>query len=708
MVFNMRIVSRLNYAIQRAPNLAALAVAAVVLAIFFRLQILNHFNYLTGDRYDGAIQVTLLEHWFNVFTGWSNWRSPNYFYPYPNILGYNEGQFLYGAIYSVFRGLGIDGFLANELVNVMIKAIGFFGFIAAGRRIFKLPIGWALLGAAIFTLSNNSFVQMSHAQLLSVAFAPVEAVLIYEAIGALLAGNARRLFRFGSMAGVFFAAWLITCLYTAWFFTLLTLVTFAILLVTAGKPGLARLWQAIRANWLAIAGIAVVTGLALVPFVSVYTGGVSRKRDWNEILFYLPNLWDTVNVSTGNLLFGGVIEYLLAHCSRCHFGSGEMEAGLSPVLLLLTGMCMYGIFRRKIAAERAEKAALASIAAASLILWVMALRIDGHSAWALIYHFWPGGNGLRVVARIALLLALPATALAVWYLSRSSWPPLALLAISVVLLAEQINTRPITTLDRRMLLERTSGIAAPPASCRAFFTTASPDTVDGDESFPVGSLYPHNVDAMLIAELVHLPTINGFASFNPSDWNFASPTSPDYLQRVAAYAKAHKIEGLCQLDLKTKQWNSRPVFAATSKRVAYWDISGEAIPADSLQGFSPAQTFGRWSEGKEGSFRYTLPDDTADTDLTLQIVLTTALVNDRHSQRMLVSVNGGEKHEFVFKTTARANAELPIPAGGGREGVIKLEFPDAISPKELGINNDTRLLAAGIKSFEIRRAIKAQ
>ncbi|GGY07970.1 hypothetical protein GJV26_18625 [Massilia dura] len=704
----MRIVSKLNHAIQRAPNLATLVVALVVLAIFFRLQILNHFNYLSGDRYDGVIQVALLEHWFNVFTGWSNWRSPNYFYPYPNILGFNEGQFLYGAIYSIFRTLGIDGFLANELVNVAIKAIGFFGFIAAGRRILKLPLAWALLGAAIFTLSNNSFLQMSHAQLLSVAFAPVEAVLIYEAIGALLAHDARRLFRFGSIAGVFFAAWLITCLYTAWFFTLFAMVTLAVLLLTAGRPGLARLWQAIMANKLAIAGIAMVTGLALVPFVSVYTGGVSRQRAWSEILFYLPNLWDTVNVSTGNLLYGGVIEYLLAHCSRCHFGNGEMEAGLSPVLLALTGMCMFSIFRRKSAAGLAEKAALVSIAAASLILWVMALRIDGHSAWFLIYKFWPGGNGLRVVARIALLLALPATALAVWYLSRSSWPPLALLAIGTVLLAEQINTRPITTLDRRLMLERTSGIAAPPASCRAFFTTASPDTVEGDESFPVGALYPHNVDAMLIAEYVHLPTINGVASFHPADWNFGSPGSPDYLQRVKVFADAHKLEGLCQLDLKTRQWNSRPVFAATSERVAYWDLSNasEAIPADSLQGFSPAQTFGRWSEGKEASFKYTLPDSAGNGDLTLQIVLITALVNDRHSQRMLVSVNGGEKHEFVFKTTARANAELRLPAA--REGVIRMEFPDAISPKELGINADTRPLAAGIKSFEIRRAIKAE
>ena len=59
--------------------------------MFFRQQVLNHFTYLTGDPYDGVIQVALLEHWFNFFKGMSHWASPNYFFPYAKTLGYNEG-----------------------------------------------------------------------------------------------------------------------------------------------------------------------------------------------------------------------------------------------------------------------------------------------------------------------------------------------------------------------------------------------------------------------------------------------------------------------------------------------------------------------------------------------------------------------------------------------------------------------------------------
>ena len=61
-------------------------------------------------------------------------------------------------------------------------------------------------------------------------------------------------------------------------------------------------------------------------------------------------------------------------------------------------------------------------------------------------------------------------------------------------------------------------------------------------------LYPHNVDAMLLAELWRVPTINGFSTFNPPDWAFSDPLAPDYDARAEAYARRHRLSGLCRLD----------------------------------------------------------------------------------------------------------------------------------------------------------------
>ena len=79
-----------------------------------------------------------------------------------------------------------------------MRAVGFLGMHAACRRVLGLPFGWSLLGAALFTLSNNLFIRASHAQLFSVGFLPVLAVLLREAGSALLARRREALLGWGA------------------------------------------------------------------------------------------------------------------------------------------------------------------------------------------------------------------------------------------------------------------------------------------------------------------------------------------------------------------------------------------------------------------------------------------------------------------------------------------------------------------------------
>jgi hypothetical protein len=107
-----------------------------------------------------------------------------------------------------------------------------------------------------------------------------------------------------------------------------------------------------------------------------------------------------------------------------------------------------------------------------------------------------------------------------------------------------------------------SAIPPPPASCASFYAVAT----RRDEPLYLSTfkhqLYPHNVDAMLLAELWRVPTINGFSTFNPPDWNFASPLAADYDARITAYARRHGLRGLCRLDMRQARPWSRLVPAA--------------------------------------------------------------------------------------------------------------------------------------------------
>jgi hypothetical protein len=682
----------------------ATAVGVFVVALFFRHQIQNGFTFLSSDRYDGVIVVALLEHWFNVLRGLAAWNSPHYFFPYPKTLGYNDGYFLYGLVYSGFRGLSIDPFLSSELVNVVVKAAGFAGFLLAARRMLKLSFWWALLGAALFTLANNSYVHLVHAQMLSVAFVPIEALLMFEAYHALAGGRRTRFLAFGCGAALLFAAWLMTSVYTAWFFGLFMSIFVGIQLVLGGTGGIARLKNAVLDNKLAVAAVGAVAIAALLPFVSSYMMGPHGLRSWEEVAVYSPSILDSVNVGANNLLFGDLITYMKGACPACDIGSGEREAGMGPLLFVLAAMAIGSVVWHRRALPLEGKLMIGGLALACAATWLIAVRSGHHTAWYYVYWHWPGGTGLRVVARIFLFLSAPAAALAAWYLSRKAqaWPKAVVIALCGLLLAEEINGGATGGMDRLQGVARIASVQPPPQQCRAFYATESADSDTSATASDMAGSLVHNIDAMLVAEYVNLPTINGHSSFVPADWNFGKPARDDYQARVEKYASDHGIAALCRLDLTNMHWDTDLAAPRVDGRLAFWDFaSGASVSPALVAGFDNIEPFGRWSIGPRASFSYTLVEP-ASRPRVARIALAAALVKGSHAQRVLVSVNGGARHAFRLDGAAGRIIEVPMPADAPLTGSIDFELPDAVSPKALGMGDDGRQLAIGVKSIEIR------
>ena len=171
----------------------------------------------------------------------------------------------------------------------------------------------------------------------------------------------------------------------------------------------------------------------------------------------------------------------------------------------------------------------------------------------------PGASGLRVVLRFQLFLILPLLLLtaAVWRerlaaLARAR--PWRAAAIVFLLLAEQINLDPAAAaLDAREQRAALWSIPAPPPACRSFYVVAARVREPVFRTPAEHAQFAHNVDAMLLAELWRVPTINGWATFTPPDWSFARPLDQDYERRVAFYARIHDLHGLCRLDVRERQ-----------------------------------------------------------------------------------------------------------------------------------------------------------
>jgi hypothetical protein len=122
------------------------------------------------------------------------------------------------------------------------------------------------------------------------------------------------------------------------------------------------------------------------------------------------------------------------------------------------------------------------------------------------------------------------------------------------LLAEQANSYAPLFLDRTEEAARLAAIPPAPPSCAAFYVSAARTTSRFGEA--VADPYNHNTEAMLVAAVRHLPTINGISTFNPPYWPASIPENPDYLRQVETYAAHWDVTGLCGLDLRTFRWKS--------------------------------------------------------------------------------------------------------------------------------------------------------
>lgn len=120
------------------------------------------------------------------------------------------------------------------------------------------------------------------------------------------------------------------------------------------------------------------------------------------------------------------------------------------------------------------------------------------------------------------------------------------------------------------------------------------------------------------------------------------------------------------------------------------DFASQGALDRATNGFASPGAGGRWSEGSTA----TLTCKQGHPASTVAYLDTAGLVSSTHSQRMSVSVNddGLQTVDYSEQSPSRT-IKIPLPAGNTSELIFRFEFPDAISPRELGMNTDERKLA---------------
>jgi hypothetical protein len=186
--------------------------------------------------------------------------------------------------------------------------------------------------------------------------------------------------------------------------------------------------------------------------------------------------------------------------------------GLLTSAVALAGLLMPG----------AHSKSRRTILAASLLLaGLTTLWPGGITAWGIILRFFPGAAAIRAVARVGILLLVPASiGLACFF--ESCPAPLAVV-LALLIGAEQMGRcRTFDKPEGRARIERLTALVAPRGRCAAFFAARTVEAGPAAPSRPDQAVHAQ-VDAMWAALDSGVPAVNGYSGGAPPGWRLDDP-----------------------------------------------------------------------------------------------------------------------------------------------------------------------------------------
>jgi hypothetical protein len=547
--------------------LVACAVCISTLAFVYREFLSSGFNLIAGNVGDNRFVIAILEHWRAVIHGKAFFTSPNFFWPEQGVLGYSESMFLFAPPYIAARTIGLDPYLAFELTQMSFKAIGFFSMLWLLRSCIRVTWSTALVGSVLFTLSNLYFISAGHGHLTTVVLVPLLAALLCT--GWRSYGGEHRILGlvYGGLFGLLLALVLFTSFYIGWFAALASGV---VIVTTFIYRTFHVRMLSLSCNWVntmkhrapVLAAALLLFSLAIIPFLITYlpilkqTGG----RDFREVLIYSATPIDLLNVGRENWMWGRSLDEVRIWLSGTPMAPSEAQRGWPPLTVALLAGGVFLGFRRQgcrsspCSSRDAQRFMTAVLSASFVTCWALSLKFGDRSLWWLIFKFVPGSSAIRVAPRFNLVINVLVVVVVCLVLNELSKEVrrsrrIAFWTLSALLIAEQINTSRSHVIRRDSEMAILNRVRRPPTTCASFFL-----------AYPVRrggaiSLVADQIDAMLIARLRNLPTLNGYSGWVPPGWDLTVLTK-DYLPRVRRWAMSRQVTtGLCGLDLRDGSWS---------------------------------------------------------------------------------------------------------------------------------------------------------
>ena len=406
----------------------------------------------------------------------------------------------------------------------------------------------------------------------------------------------------------------------------------------------------------------------------------------------------------------------------------QLFIGLGVMLFVIVGI--YSSWRSNLVPSAMTQ--LGRIAFISVVLvCLMTVQLAGYSLYSALLQL-PGINAIRSVGRVILVLLFPISILVaiamqtgqVWLSAKAVKGKPLVISVLVsmlsltLLLSESIFARHDTTPLSRWQARMQKLQALTPITLNADAIVFVPRS--GSEPAWAGEL-----DGMLIAQDMGLPTINGYSGSLP-------PGYPDLgvsaLARFEAYAKLrHESDDWIQqqlqrvVKLKTNYaWLQRQAITTAWNQTLLTNSESPSGQVFLVEGWALPEPWGTWILGHDAQLLIPLPKAKGirggvreegrnfPHELVLQV---RPFINTTHPQlRASYQVNGSKNQTMKWNMATASGlapsnvVRIAISSADLEKGYldIALHIDNPISPKTLGIGQDERVLGLGLESITLK------
>ncbi|MDP3895520.1 MAG: hypothetical protein Q8Q62_02470, partial [Mesorhizobium sp.] len=451
--------------------------------------------------------------------------SPEFYYPFRDALAFSDNHLGSAPVYVLFRlaGLGPEhAFAGWHLVGCAAT----FAACVAAMRMLGFGVLASGVAAFVFAFGIPVLEQVYHAQLTYRFATPLAFACFWRAFERNEPGQFAR-------AG-FWTVWQFYCsIYLGMFLLLLLAATALAWFILADRPArrlfLRSLSRMRPRDAVHLSAAFAVLGLAFAALLLPYLL-VAREygfgRSYAEIDTMLPRL--SSYLLADDQPYGAWLSGWIENIPMRH--EHQLFVGFAPLALFLAGT--FAIIRHGTRLPVARPSLLAL-----LMLFLLTLHVGGWSLYALVAHL-PGFNAVRAVSRVILVMLLPISIVAATGVEalgnvlrvRSAASSLAFGAALAALLVPELALQPaafspISEMQAR--LDRLMPHLPQPLPADAILSVAAVPGADHGAAI--------EVDAMMLAQRLGIPTINGYSGNAPPGVSIVTPCG-DAIFRLSGYA----------------------------------------------------------------------------------------------------------------------------------------------------------------------------